>query len=146
MYNRQFSWLSAYYRAITFACAMVVNDHATTATKYAMNLPSDNTGKTVVFPVRRGYRIVRYADIVRCQAAGNYTTIFLANGQEFSICKRLKDTAAMLPSEVFFRAHQSHLVNLWWVELWVREGLVLSNGAKVPVAKSRRDGLKSRLI
>lgn len=90
--------------------------------------------------------MVRCEDIVRCQAAGNYTTIFLANGQGFSICKRLKEVEAMLPEEIFCRVHQSHLVNLGWVEMWVREGLVLANGAKVAVARGKRDGLRGRLI
>ncbi|MBK8565984.1 MAG: LytTR family transcriptional regulator [Saprospiraceae bacterium] len=111
-----------------------------------MKAPPDNPGKTVAFPVKNGYRIARCADIVRCEAAGNYTMVFLANGQDFSLCKRLKEVEGMLPATVFCRVHQSHLVNLGWVELWVREGLLLAGGAMVPVAKSKRRAEKVYLF
>lgn len=130
----------------TFAHVIKQRNHAAKPTKYAMKAPADHSGKTVAFPMKNGYRIVRCEDIVRCEAAGNYTKVFLANGQDFSLCKRLKEVEAMLPGEVFCRVHQSHLVNLGWVEMWVREGLVLRGGVKVPVARGKREGVKGRLI
>lgn len=146
IYKPAQSGLLAVSRASTFVHVIKQYTDAATPTEYAMKAPPDHPGKTVAFPVKNGYRMARCEDIVRCQAAGNYTTVFLANGQDFSLCKRLKEVEALLPGEVFCRVHQSHLVNLGWVELWVREGLVLANGAKVAVAKSKRDGLKGRLI
>jgi hypothetical protein len=119
--------------------------HAAKPTEYAMKSPPGHPVKTVAFPMKNGYRMVRCEDIVRCEAAGNYTTVFLANGQDFSLCKRLKEVEGMLPGEVFCRVHQSHLVNLGWVEMWVREGLVLANGVRVAVAKGRREELKKNL-
>lgn len=35
--------------------------------------------------MKNGYRIARCADIVRCEAAGNYTTVFSVNGDFFAL-------------------------------------------------------------
>ncbi len=86
--------------------------------------------------------------IVHCRAAGNYTHIFLSTGKEAVICKRLKEVEALLPDMMFYRPHHSYLVNLSHVEMWVREGggyLRLTDGEKVPVARLRKNNLKSRL-
>lgn len=113
-----------------------------------MNLLSDPSGKTIALPLKNGFRIVRLEGVIRCQAAGNYTKIFLAGEQEIIICKRLKEVEEMLPAEVFFRVHQSHLVNLDFVEMWVRKEkhiLKLKGGAEVPVARMRRNAMKEKL-
>ena len=86
--------------------------------------------------------------IVFCRAAGNYTHIFLSNGKELSLCKRLKEVESLLPEALFYRVHQTYLVNLRHVKMWLRENgdfLHLSNGEKAPVARLRKKGLKSRL-
>lgn len=109
---------------------------------------TDHPGPTVALPMKNGYRIVRCSDIVRCEAAGNYTKFFLASGQEFSVCLRLKQVEEMLPEAVFCRVHRSHLVNLEWVEMWVRgEGnfLEMADGAMAPVARLKTRKLKTQL-
>lgn len=102
----------------------------------------------VALPVQGSYWMVPPKSIVYCRAAGNYTHIFLSNGKELVLCKRLKEVEALLPWNLFHRTHQTYLVNLRHVERWVRENgdfLHLSNGVRAPVARLRKKGLKDRL-
>ncbi len=122
--------------------------HAIITTKYAMKPTPDHIGKKIALRVKAGYRIIRCEDIIRCQAAGNYTNIFLANGQEISICKRLKEVEGMLPTDMFCRVHQSHLVNVVLVEMWIKDNgdfLLLKGGMEVPVARQRKNMIKEKL-
>ncbi|MBK6931526.1 MAG: LytTR family transcriptional regulator [Saprospirales bacterium] len=56
----------------------------------------------------------------------------------------MKDFEELLPEAVFFRLHQSHIVNLTFVKKILREDggyALLEDGAKVPVARRRKDAL-----
>ena len=106
------------------------------------------SGQTISFPQKNGYRMVRVSEILHCKANGNYTHIFLENGQELKVCRRLKEIETLLPEEGFCRIHHSHLVNMAAVEMWVRgngDFLRMRGGAEVPVARSRRKTVRSLL-
>jgi two-component system LytT family response regulator len=107
------------------------------------------TENTVVLPVPNGYLMVSPQEIVRCEAAGNYTHVFLTGERKVTLCKRLKDFEASLPAGTFFRVHHSWLVNLSHVRMWLTEAgdsLCLSDGARVGVARGRKKGLRERLM
>ena len=107
-----------------------------------------NIENLVALPVQSGYVMVLMNDIVHCKAAGNQTHIFLANGKEVVLYKRLHQMEKALPKKMFYRVHNSHLVNFKHVEMWVqrdRDYLYLSNGSKTPVAKVKKKGVKEWL-
>ena len=51
-------------------------------------------------------------DIISCEANSNYTNVYLHQGKKRVISKTLKEFEEMLTPFGFFRAHNSHLVNL----------------------------------
>ncbi|MEM6396638.1 MAG: LytTR family DNA-binding domain-containing protein [Bacteroidota bacterium] len=81
------------------------------------------------------------AEIIRCESDSNNTRFFLNGGQSEFVTKTLKHYERLLVDHHFMRVHQSHLVNLRWVqEFQKRDGgyLLMRNGDSVPVASRKR--------
>lgn len=55
-------------------------------------------------------------EIIRIEAEGNYSKIFLTHGKCRMVTKTLKDFEDSLPEQSFFRVHKSHIVNLKYVK------------------------------
>ncbi|MEM6272868.1 MAG: LytTR family DNA-binding domain-containing protein [Bacteroidota bacterium] len=85
--------------------------------------------------------VVAVADIVRLQADNSYTTVYLRDGRSILVSRSLKYFADLLSEAHFARSHQSHLVNLYFVDRFDRPNMMLhlSDGIGVPVATRRRD-------
>ena len=90
---------------------------------------------------------VRHKDIVHLEAEGSYTTLHLGTGKRITMSKNLKKVEEMLDNEMFFRTHNSHLVQLdRIVACNYRENCVtLDNGNEVPMAVRKREALKRKL-
>lgn len=85
--------------------------------------------------------------IVRCEAEGSYTCIFLDSGKSVLASKSLKEYESMLPA-FFFRVHKSHLVNLKKVvrfETGDKPRLFLEDNSQVVVSRRRKQALSTRL-
>lgn len=99
------------------------------------------TGK-IVLPSLDGYRLVDIKDIVYCKASGSYTQFLFANGTKELVSTRLGECAQLLPTTLFIRVHHSYIVNLSYIDRYVkgRGGyLVLHNGDQIDVAVSRKE-------
>jgi two-component system LytT family response regulator len=107
----------------------------------------DTFSRKLAIPIDEGYLIADYQDVIRCSAQGNYTEIYMRGGRCVRLNKHLKTLEQLLPP-MFFRVHQSHLVNLDHVQMWLakeKNALCLSDGSEVQVARTRRKDLISRL-
>ncbi|MFT6844937.1 MAG: two-component system LytT family response regulator [Flavobacteriales bacterium] len=81
--------------------------------------------------------IVSVAEIVRCQSDNNYTVIYLSNGKSHTSSKPLAFYQTFLPSNLFCRIHQSHLININFVDKvnYTKSCSVeLSNGDILPIS------------
>jgi len=79
--------------------------------------------------------------ITHCEAAGNYTTLFLIDGQRIVVSKKIKEMEAQLEPNKFIRVHQSYLVNPTFIKEFIRsEGqyLMLANNINIPVSRAKR--------
>lgn len=95
----------------------------------------------IVVPVAEGMHVMAPREIVRCEADGNYTRLYLVNGDRVVTARTLKDFEELLGVHGFERPHLSHVVNLEHVRKYVnRDGgyLVMSDGSSVPVSQRRR--------
>ena len=92
--------------------------------------------------------LVDWKDIVRLQADGNYSLVFFANRSKLLLTRTLKDFATLLEPTGFLRVHQTHLVNLFYVQELVKtEGgfLVLKDGTEIPVSVRKRSAVLEAL-
>jgi two-component system, LytTR family, response regulator len=84
------------------------------------------------------------SDIIYCEADRNYTTIYLLNKEKLVVSKTLKEIEETLDGSGFFRAHHSHLINVSYIERYVRgDGgyVIMKNGENITVARKRKEAL-----
>ena len=74
-------------------------------------LKGQGTGK-VKLNTRSGYLLIKPAEIVYCQADGNYTHIQLSSGNREITTQNLGSIENLLKPGAFFRVSRSYLVNL----------------------------------
>jgi two-component system, LytTR family, response regulator len=86
-----------------------------------------------------GVEFVDTTDIIRIEAEGSYSKIFLKNNQNIFSSKNLKEYQNVLNTEVFFRAHNSHLINLLLVKRFLRNENIVEMQDGSFVALSRRN-------
>lgn len=112
------------------------------------NINSPEAKQRVAFAGREGYEFVEITTIVYAQAEGAYTHVFLNNKRKLVISKTLSDIEEMLPAEHFQRIHHSTLVNVQHITHFFKTDggyVVLDNGEKLVVSKSKKEDLMERL-
>jgi two-component system LytT family response regulator len=105
--------------------------------------------KKIALPQSDHIEFVAVNSIIRCRGDRNYTHFYLQDGRELIVSRTLKEYVALLDDQSFYRVHQSHLVNLNCIQQYgKRDGgtLITSDGAQIPVARARKEGLLARLL
>jgi len=105
--------------------------------------------KKIALPQSDHIEFVAVNSIIRCRGDRNYTHFFLKDGRELLVSRTLKEYVGLLDDQSFYRVHQSHLVNIHCIQKYrKRDGgmLITTDGAKIPVARARKDGLLERLM
>jgi two-component system LytT family response regulator len=103
----------------------------------------------MAIPTITGLQFVPVQDILRFEAKGNYTTIFLANSEPILATKTIKDYEGVLPETIFCRIHNSHIINLSRIRQYQkgRGGtVVMEDGSVIEVATRRREEFLRRLL
>lgn len=79
-------------------------------------------------------------DILYAESDGNYSTIFLSDGQKILLTKKLKEVNELLPSSSFFRIHNSYIVNLNKIKEFLKTDgyVVLETNHKIPVSRQKK--------
>ncbi len=97
--------------------------------------------ENIALPTHDGFTMVHINDIAYLHAESNYTWVHLATQKKYLITKTLKDMEDMLNFPQYFRSHKSFLVNLNYVDKYVRgQGgyLVLKDQTQIPVARTQK--------
>ena len=108
-----------------------LSHHASTRTFDRITL---NTGSGLLF--------IRTAEIMRLEAQGNYSFVFLENGERHLAAQSLATFEEMLPAPPFFRAHQSHMVNTRFVRKLAKDegdSLLMMDRSVIPLARRRKE-------
>ncbi len=80
--------------------------------------------------------------IVHIEAQSNYSTIYFSNKQKITASKTLKDFEDLLPDDLFFRVHHSHLINLQYIKRYIKgDGgqVELENGKFVDISRRKKE-------
>jgi two-component system LytT family response regulator len=96
----------------------------------------------ITLSTSESFEYIPVRDIVRCEAQGAYTRFYFRDKQPLLVSKTLKEYEPLLQPFEFFRAHQSHLVNLSEVVRYIKTDggyIILKDGARIGVARTRRD-------
>ncbi len=107
----------------------------------------DANNNQIVVPTSDGFEFVEIDEIIRFEAEGRYTRIFLNGGGKILICKNLKEFESLLEGHNFFRTHHSHLVNMKYVKQYSKlDGgfLKMKEGSTVPISRRKKDAFLKR--
>lgn len=95
----------------------------------------------ISLPSHDGLIIVEIKNIVRFEASGNYSTVFLSNGDQLVVTKTLNQFEDLLSGLFFIRIHNTHLINLQYVKKYQRgQGgtVTLLSGTSLAVSRTRK--------
>lgn len=79
-------------------------------------------------------------EILYAESDGNYSTIYLTDGQKIVLTKKLKEVNEILPEESFFRIHNSYIINLNKIKEFLKTDgyVVLNSNHKIPVSRQKK--------
>lgn len=134
--------------AITNALQLV--DHKKDGTQFAVlqNNIQPHHKRKIVLKTQESIFVIEIDDIVHCEADKNYTFFYLTDGKKILVSKTLKDYDTMLTGFSFFRVHQSHLINLNYVERYDKHdggSVILKDGSSVPLSPAKKEQFFKRL-
>ncbi len=102
----------------------------------------------IALPAREGVVLVPIPDIIRCEARREYTSFIIKNREKIISSKNIKENEELLPEDMFFRVHNSHLINLNYIKVYHRGRgghVEMEDGTMIEVATRRKEELLSRL-
>lgn len=97
----------------------------------------DELPRRISLSTEEQIRVVEIDDIIRCEADGNNTLFYLADGTRLFVTRTLKHFAKLLEKHPFMRTHQSDLVHLHHIKAYIKkEGgyLLMTNGDRARVS------------
>ena len=106
------------------------------------NLQQPKRFNKLAVPSLDGLLFFEVSSIVHLEAHSNYTVIHFTNHPKITASKTLKEFEELLPADVFFRLHHSHIVNLQFIKRYLKgDGgqVELENGTFVDVSRRKKD-------
>lgn len=85
------------------------------------NLKQKPEKQQLILPTLQGFDVVKTEDIIRLQADGNFTQIYLSNGNKKMVCRFLKHFDELLENP-FVRVHRKHIINTKFVKAYHKNG------------------------
>jgi two-component system LytT family response regulator len=102
----------------------------------------------LALPTAEGLTFIKVNDILYLKASGNYTEIFMVEGQKYLVSRHLKEYDDMLGENNFFRIHHSTLINVNFVKSYVRgDGgyVVMTDSASLDVSRRKKDAFLDKI-
>ncbi|MEO7120207.1 MAG: LytTR family DNA-binding domain-containing protein, partial [Ginsengibacter sp.] len=83
---------------------------------------SDNRSQEdkIAISTSEGIDFIPIKNIVQIESKSNYSKIFLTENKSITVTKILKDFEEMLVPYNFYRVHNSHLINLNYIQKYIR--------------------------
>lgn len=111
------------------------------------NLKDKKALKRIILRTAEALQLISVSDIIRAEADSNYTHFYLEGGRHIIVSRTIREFESLLAGSGFSRVHQSHLVNLNYVDKFLKKdggSIQLKNGSVVPVSPNlKKKVLKS---
>jgi two-component system LytT family response regulator len=111
-------------------------------------LSSESNSGKIALPVSDGLEFISTVKILRCEADGNYCTIYLNDGNKMVISKTLKYISDLINQQKFVRVHQSHIINMDYIKKYIRGkngSIIMDDGSVIPVSRAKKDDFLEKL-
>lgn len=96
----------------------------------------------IAIPTQEGLLFFDINHILRLEAQSNYTMIYFDDQPKMMASRTLKDFEEILPTDTFFRIHNSHIINLFFIKKYIRgDGgqVEMKNGDYILVSRRKKD-------
>ncbi len=116
-----------------------------TVEKQIVNLiktTSEQNFDRITLPTSEGIVFTQTQDITRLESYGNYSFVFLKDGERILVSQNLKLFEEILPDHSFFRLHQSYIINNSFLKKTIKDGgdfALMTDGTKIPIARRRKE-------
>lgn len=107
------------------------------------NLKLQPEKQQIILPTLQGFDVIKTENIIKLQANGNFTDVYLADGSCKMICKFLKHFDELLGSP-FVRVHRSFIVNTRFIKSYSKSAggfVTLLDGSEIEVSATHKDQL-----
>jgi two-component system LytT family response regulator len=105
---------------------------------------SDNRSQEdkIAISTSEGIEFIPIKNIIHVESKSNYSKIFLTDNKSIMVTKILKDFEEMLVPYNFYRVHNSHLVNLNYIQKYVRSQgghVQLQDGTLIDISRRKKE-------
>ena len=97
--------------------------------------------KTLTLASLDGVRFIKMKDIMRLEANGRYTKFYLTNKEVIVSSRTLGDFEETLSANEFFRIHETHIINLLYIDRFHKGNnyVLLTDKTELPLARRRKE-------
>jgi len=108
--------------------------------KILLNINSIEKQKKITFNTDGKLVFLESDQILYAESDGNYSTIYLTDGHKIVLTKKLKEVNELLPSDSFFRIHNSYIINLTKIKEFLKTDgyVILESNHKIPVSRQKK--------
>ena len=109
--------------------------------KVIKNSIQHKESENISFPISDGLKVYKIRSITRIEGSGAYCRIFSLDTKPLLISKSMKEVEVLLPENLFFRIHDSHIINLKHIKEFRKEDggvVILENDDQIPVSRRKK--------
>jgi two-component system LytT family response regulator len=113
------------------------------------NIERPEHEKRIAFPLVDKIEFIPIQRIIRLEADGNYTHVFIEGNKKIMVSKILKEYGDLLENHNFLRTHQSHLINCRKVSTYIKTDggyIVMEDGSNVPISRQKKEEVMKRIL
>lgn len=98
-----------------------------------------STEEVIGIPTLEGFEFIPVRDIIRCEGLRRFTCVITKEKKDIISSYNLGEFRKILEAYRFFSPHKSHLINLYHIRKYHKEGsIIMLDGSYVPVAKRKK--------
>lgn len=109
----------------------------------------ENNFKHLAIPTMEGFLFIKPDEVIRMEADGRYTMIYLENKEKILASKNLGEFEEIVSENQFLRIHHSHIVNLSHIRKYLRgDGgkVVMSDASVIDVSRRKKEEVLEKLL
>lgn len=96
----------------------------------------------IAIPTSDGLEFIPIKNILHIESSSNYCKIFFTESKSLLVTKLLKDFEDMLQPYHFYRIHNSHLINLTYIQKYIKANggqVMMKDGTVIDVARRKKE-------
>lgn len=110
----------------------------------------NNYDRKLAIATLSGFVFVDVRDIIRCESKSNYTQFYFDGGRKMMSSRNLGYYEEILPPEKFCRIHHSHLINIDFLDQYIKGGsggtVIMKDGAELDVSQRKKEDFLQKVV